>query len=189
MVSLSLVDDRSCEYEPGQAQQGHIHRSKESDQILTGRESPSLLSSLFFLWRHRNVGNEPCPAAIMEFSSCRAWHFGVRSSVQIKWPDGIWSLAVNEIRCGRLLHPILRVYPISWMTRQNASLGPLREDSSKRRSPGLVNFVPAVAYQTSASSCLQHSHNLEDRLEPISVSGEMKVGSSQKSYEKFRKLF
>ena len=31
---------RSCEYEPGQAQQGHIHRSKESDQILTGRESP-----------------------------------------------------------------------------------------------------------------------------------------------------
>ena len=35
-------------------------------------------------------------AAIMEFSSCRAWHFGVRSFarsfVQIKWPDGIWSL-------------------------------------------------------------------------------------------------
>ena len=47
LMEAPLSIGRSCEYEPGQAQQGHIHRSKESDQILTGRESPLLLSLPF----------------------------------------------------------------------------------------------------------------------------------------------
>ena len=59
----------------------------------------------------------------------RSFH---RSFVQIKWPDGIWSLAVNEAepRSGRRrrgdtllarspsLHPILRVYPI-WPVKED----------------------------------------------------------------------
>ena len=146
--SLSPCFDhgRSCEYHLGQAQQGHIHRSRESDQILTGSPLPpfprSLSSSAAIGMLVTSRSLPPFLflrlAAIMEFSSCRAWHFGVRSFVRsfvrsnqmARWDLVARSLAVNEGGGGRrryvarLLHPILRVYPI-WprrMTRRTHAL-------------------------------------------------------------------